>query len=225
MSKSPHTPEFRAMVSQEYLDGLGSYDFLANKYQIGSKTLNQWVAKYRLYGIIAFQNKKGNATYSSDFKKMCVEAVLSGDGSVDDIVAKYNISSREVLRNWILRYNANRELKGYDPKREVYMAEARRKTTIEERKEIVKYCINHNRDYKETASAYDVSYSQVYSWVKKYDANGEEALMDKRGHHKADDELDELELLRRENLRLKRQLEERDMVVELLKKVKEYEGM
>lgn len=225
MSKSPHTPEFRAMVSQEYLDGLGSYDFLANKYQIGSKTLKQWVAKYRLYGIIAFQNKKGNAAYSSDFKKMCVEAILFGDGSVDDIVAKYNISSREVLRNWISRYNANRELKGYEPKREVYMAEARRKTTIGERKEIVKYCISHNRDYKETASTYDVSYSQVYSWVKKYDANGEEALSDKRGRHKTDDELDELELLRRENLRLKRQLEEKDMVVELLKKVKEYEGM
>ena len=32
------------------------------------------------------------------------------------------------------------------------MAEARRKTTIEERKEIVKYCIGHYRDYKETAS-------------------------------------------------------------------------
>ena len=36
---------------------------------------------------------------------------------------------------------------------------------------------------------------------------------------------DELEWLRRENLRLKRQLEEKDMVVELLKKVKEFEGM
>ena len=57
-------------------------------------------------------------------------------------------------------------LKDYDPKREVYMAEARRKTTIEERKEIVEYCLKHNRDYKETSSIYAVSYSQVYSWVK-----------------------------------------------------------
>lgn len=105
------------------------------------------------------------------------------------------------------------------------MAEARRKTTLEERKEIVEYCIVHGRDYKGTASKYDVSYSQVYSWVKKYDENGEEALADKRGHHKADEEVDELERLRRENLRLKRQLEEKDMLVELLKKVKEFEGM
>ena len=225
MAKSPHTPEFKAMVSQEYLDGVASYKFLANKYGISSTNLRHWVSKYRIYGTIAFQNKKGNSTYSTEFKMMCVEAVLSGDGSVNDIVAKYNISSRRVLCNWISRYNANRELKGYAPKREVYMAEARRKTTIEERAEIVKYCINHNRDYKETASLFDVSYSQVYSWVKKYDAKGEEALTDKRGHHKTDGELDELERLRRENKRLKRQLEENDMLVQLLKKVKEFEGM
>ena len=225
MAKSPHTPEFRAHVSQEYIDGFGSYDYLAAKYNIGSKTLKQWVAKYRIYGIAAFISKNGNASYSSEFKTMCVEAVLSGEGSVDDIVAKYNISSREVLRCWIKSYNANRELKDYCPKREVYMAEARRKTTIEERKEIVDYCINHNRDYKGTASIYDVSYSQVYSWVKKYDANGEEGLTDKRGRQKTDDEVDELERLRRENLRLKRQLQEKDMAVELLKKVKEFERM
>lgn len=48
--------------------------------------------------------------------------------------------------------------------------------------------------------------------------NGEEGLVDKRGHHKTDEEVDELEQLRRENLRLKRQLEEKDMVDELLKK-------
>lgn len=42
---------------------------------------------------------------------------------------------------------------------EVYMAEVRRKTTIDERMEIVKYCIEHNRNYMDTASLYDVSYS------------------------------------------------------------------
>ena len=104
------------------------------------------------------------------------------------------------------------------------MAETRRKTTLEERKEIVEYCISHGRDYKNTAAHYDVSYSQVYTWVKKYTADGDEGLADRRGHHKSDEEVDELERLRRENLRLKRQLEERDMLVELLKKVKEFEG-
>ena len=35
---------------------------------------------------------------------------------------------------------------------------------------------------------------------------------DRRGCHKTDAEVDELERLKRENLRLKRQLEEKDMV-------------
>lgn len=225
MSKSPHTSEFRAMVSQKYLDGEGSVRYLATKYGIGNQTLKQWIDKYRIYRIAAFSKKRGNVSYTSEFKEMCVKAVFDGEGSIDDIVAKYNISSRSVLQNWIKMYNANRELKDYIPKREVYMASARRKTTIEERKEIVKYCIEHNRDYKGTASIYDVSYNQVYSWVKKYDVNGDEGLTDKRGHHKSDDEVDELERLRRENARLKRQLEEKDMLTELLKKVQEFERM
>ena len=225
MSKSPHTPEFRAMVSQEYLDGIGSYRFLAERYNIGTRTLREWVAKFRIHGIDAFITQTGNTAYSSDFKIMCVEAVLSGKGSVNDIVAKYNISSGYVLRNWIKLYNTNKELKDYDPKREVYMADARRKTTLEERKEIVEYCIAHDRNYKGAASKYGVSYSQVYSWVRKYDALGTDGLTDKRGCRKTDEEVDELERIRRENLRLKRQLEEKDMVVELLKKVNEFERM
>ena len=225
MSKSKHTTEWKIEIVKKYLSGEGSYARLAKAYGIGEKTLRDWVHRYREQGETGFRYRTGNNHYSKTFKTKCVEAVLQGEGSVDDIVAKYNISDRSVLRRWIACYNANMELKDYEPKREVYMAEARRKTTLEERKEIVDYCISHNNDYKGAASRYEVSYSQVYSWVKKYRENGEEGLEDKRGHHKTDEEVDELERLRRENKRLKKQLEERDMLCELLKKVRELEGM
>lgn len=223
MSKSKWSAEFRSMVSQEYLDGKGSYGFLADKYHIGKATIQRWVAAYKVHGIDAFISEVGNKSYTHEFKIMCVEEVIDGYGSSVDIGAKYNVHPT-VLESWIKLYNANRELKDYIPKREIYMADARRKTTIEERMNIVEYCISHGRDYKGTASIFDVSYSQVYSWVKKYDTDGEEALIDKRGRHKADNEVDELERLRRENKKLKRQLEENDMLVQLLKKVKEIEG-
>ena len=224
MSKRKHTPEWMIDRVEEYLSGQRSVHEIATGNGIGENTLRYWIKKYEGQGVVAFAEKIGNAKYSKEFKIQCVEAVIRGEGSVDDIVAKYNISDRHLLRDWIKRYNANMELKDYDPKREVYMAEARRKTTPEERKEIVEYCINHGKDYKNTAAFYSVSYSQVYTWVKKYLADGEAGLADRRGHHKTDEEVDELERLRRENLRLKRQLEERDMLVELLKKVKEFEG-
>jgi len=168
--------------------------------------------------------KSKNNSYSKEFKIKVAEEYLRGEGSSIDLGLKYNISLG-LLRSWIRMYNANMELKDYNPKQEVYMAQARRKTAIEERKEIAEYCFNHNRDYKNAAEKYNVSYSQVYNWVKKYVSAGEDGLLDKRGHHKTDDEVDEVERLRRENLRLKRQLEEKDMAVELLKKVKEFERM
>lgn len=225
MAKPRYSPELKEKIINEYQSGKINHSDLREIYKMNPDTIYKWIGKYELYGIEAFIKGKSNCTYSRDFKTKCVEEYISGKDSLLDICAKYNISSDSVLLKWIECYNANRELTDYCPKREVYMAEARRKTTIEERKEIVEYCINHNRNYKDTAALYDISYSQVYSWVKKYDVNGKESLTDKRGHHKTDDEVDELERLRRENLRLKRQLEEKDMLTELLKKVKEFERM
>ena len=224
VSKRKQDPSWYEEIVQKYLSGEASAGRLSEEYQTNERTIYRWVQQYKAQGIAAFISRTGNRRYAKEFKKECVERYLSGQMSVDEIAARYGISNESVLRDWIKRYNANMELKDYDPKREVYMAGSRRKTTLEERKEIVKYCISHGRDYKNTAALYDVSYSQVYTWVKKYTADGDEGLADRRGQHKSDEEVDELERLRRENLRLKRQLEERDMLVELLKKVKEFEG-
>ncbi len=225
MAKSKFTAEQKLAMVEAYLSGKGSYKSLAREYGVGAVTLERYVRKYQLHGAKIFSEKPGNAKYTAEFKKECVEKVLRGEASAMQVAAEYKISGESVLQNWISCYNANKKLKDYDPKREVYMAEARRKTTLEERKEIAKYCIEHNNDYKGTAALYNVSYTQVYTWVKKYRESGEDGLQDRRGHHKSDDEVDELERLRRENLRLKRQLEEQGMLVELLKKVKEFEGM
>ena len=216
-------------ICEDYLSGKRSASDLCLTHGLSKGkppgTFWRWISQYQQSGPAAFIKTSGNRSYSKDLKEKAVKEYLEGKGSLLDICARFNISTEGTLSDWIKCYNANMELKDYEPNREVYMAEARRKTTLEERKEIVAYCISHNNDYKSTASKFGVSYSQVYSWVKKYRENGEAGLMDKRGHHKSDDEVDELERLRRENKRLKQQLEERDMLCELLKKVKELEGM
>ena len=84
--------------------------------------------------------------------------------------------------------------------------------------------LSHGKNYKDTSARYDVSCSQVYDWVRKYVADGETGLIDRRGHHKTDEEVDEMERLRRENQRLKRQLEEQERLVYFLKKLKALEG-
>ena len=225
MPRQKFSAEKKIEIIEAYQAGEVAWSQLREVYGMNPNEIYRWISKYEANGKAAFVKGSGNARYSREFKIRCVESYLQGDGSIDDIVAKHNISDKKVLWQWIQRYNANKELKDYDPKREVYMAEARRKTTLEERKEITEYCIAHGKDYKGTAALYGVSYSQVYNWVKKYYAEGENGLTDRRGHHKADDEVDELERLRRENLRLKRQLENERRVNEILKKVKEFEGM
>lgn len=218
------TPYEKEQACLDYINDNRSSAEICNCLHISTRTIQDWAAIYKKHGILGLTKKIKNRSYSKEFKMELVKKYISGEASSVDLAHQYDISSG-LLRNWIRMYNANIELKDYNPKQEVYMAKARRKTTIDERKEIVNYCIEHNRNYKETAALYNVSYSQVYSWMKKYDSDGEEGLIDKRGHHKLDDEVDELERLRRENVRLKRQLEEKDMTVELLKKVKEFGRM
>lgn len=224
-----YSAEEKLRICEDYLSGKHSAWDLCLMHGLSKGkppgTFWRWISQYQQSGPAAFLKTSGNRPYSKDLKEQAVREYLDGNGSLLEICAKYNISTEHTLSNWIKCYNANMELKDYEPKREVYMAEARRKTTLEERKEIVEHCIRHGNDYTGTASKFDVSYSQVYSWVKKYRDSGEEGLQDKRGHRKSDEELDELERLRRENRRLKQQLEERDMLCELLKKVRELEGM
>jgi transposase-like protein len=99
-----------------------------------------------------------------------------------------------------------------------------RKTTLEERIEIIKYLIKHELDYHGTAIKFNVSYQQVYTWYKKYQALGVNGLNDKRGRKKQVQELSELEQLRRENERLKRDLYLSEAAKEVFKKKQELEA-
>lgn len=88
MSKSSYTPEFRAKVAQEYLEGNCSRKDLSEKYNIPESTIRDWINVYKTYGINAFINAKGNKQYTKDFKIQCVEAVLKGESSVLDVARK-----------------------------------------------------------------------------------------------------------------------------------------
>ena len=114
------------------------YGITYNEKNCSSTSLSEWVAKYRAVGPEAFTHSYHNKSCSSELKTQAVEEYLSGKGTILEITVKYGISVTKVFRRWILKYNADIELKSYDPKREVYMAEAQRKTTL------VQHCQNNN---------------------------------------------------------------------------------
>lgn len=99
----------------------------------------------------------------------------------------------------------------------------RKKTTQQEREKIVKYCREHNLNYKETAKKYGCSYAQVYNWCKKYEHKGNEGLKDNRGRKRPQSELSELEKTQLQVKELQRQLEISQRENILLKKVKDLE--
>lgn len=103
-----------------------------------------------------------------------------------------------------------------------------RKTTLEERAEIVVFCIANGKDYGLATEKYGVSYQQVYSWVRKYEAKGTDGLTDRRGRAialaKSESELTETDKLRMENKILQAKIKEREMEIAILKKFRELIG-
>lgn len=191
---------------------------LSHEFNLGKTTVRSWIKMYESKGASAFTAKLHNATYTKEFKQQVVEAYLNGEGSLENMTIRYDIPSQGTLRRWILQYNSLEELKDYVPKPEVYMDDRRRKTTLEERIKIVNYCLEHENNYKQTAELFDVSYTQVYQWVRKYLSSGEDGLIDRRGQHKRKEELSDIEILERKVKMLERQLREKEMENDLLKK-------
>ena len=220
--KNQFSIEEKIQAVLDYKSGKRGTAQICNDVGVHKRNLYRWVHQYDKYGNSAFWPKKRNKAYTKEFKEAVVREYLSGEGSLEDLVLKYDILSPETLRRWIISYNSHEELKDYDPKGDVYMAKSR-KTTLEERTEIAQYCLEHNKEYKLAAEHFDVSYAQVYQWVQKYLKSGEDGLIDNRGKRKDESQLSELERLRRENERLKRQLELKEREEIILKKLQEIE--
>ncbi|MEC1743781.1 transposase, partial [Schinkia azotoformans] len=122
-------------------------------------------------------------SYTEELKLSAISDYLSGKYSIREITRKYLISSHSVLLQWVNKYNSHREIKGTPKGRASSMTKGR-KTTWNERVQMVLDCLGNGKDYQRTAETYEVSYQQVYQWVKKYEDGGDEALKDKRGRKK-----------------------------------------
>ncbi len=223
--KAKYTADQKVQACVDFLSGKKSASEIARELDMGKQghiRIRLWSRKYQAYGSSVFEETHHNKSYTKEFKEKVVQEYLSGKGSLYDLSVKYAIPSPKTLSRWISRYNDHIELKDYDPKSEVYMAE-RGKTSYEERLEIVNYCLDHDKDIRNTASLYKCSYSQVYSWVRKYEKDGEEALIDRRGKHKKEEELSDLEKAQRKIAQLEKEKEEFRKKYELLKKAEKLE--
>ena len=221
MCKRKISAEDKITAVNLYLDGKGSQKQIAVSYGISQASFQQWLRNYEAMGVDAF-TLKGNKKYPKELKRQAVLDYLSAQGSQDDICKKYGIRSKSKLQKWIKKYNGHEELKSSGTGGNPIMTKGR-KTTFDERVEIVQYCLAHDHDYAGASKKYQVSYQQARNYTVKYEAGGVEALRDKRGKRKNPDDMSELEKLRAEVKILRAEKERAEMEVSFLKKLKEIE--
>jgi len=99
-----------------------------------------------------------------------------------------------------------------------------RKTTFEERIEIVEYVTAGKHTYAQAAEHFDASYQQVRSWVLKSKEAGYVGLKDGRGRTKPVEEMTEIERLKLENRQLKAKLKEQEVLDLFAKKFRELQN-
>ena len=221
-----YSKDIKIEIVTRYQNG-ESASKLANEYGLkgkwGDTTIYRWVRRYTELGESFFNSEKYNRSYSKELKKKAIQDYINCEGTFESIANKYGISTGEIVRRWVIKYNRHIEIEDYDPKPEVYMSKSR-KTSYEERIEIVKYCLSNDKNYKAAAIKYGVNYAQVYTWVNKYIGFGEEGLKDNRGRKKPGIELTEVEKLKREVKKLEARNKYLEMESEVLKKLKELES-
>lgn len=194
---------------------------VAKEIGISRYTIRDWIRNYQSMGSRAFI-RSGNKHWSADEKLSAVRDYLSGRGSLCDVCIRYKIPTTSMLREWIRKYNSHENLESKGSHGGRIMTNGR-KTTYDERIDIVKQCIEGGYNYAEIADKNRVSYQQVYSWVRKYQKDGVTALIDRRGKRKDEKSMTELDKLRAENRILKAEAKHKQMEIDFLKKLEEIE--
>ena len=207
------------IIDEHFKEGK-SLRTIAAKYGISHATVEEWLVQYKANGITAFIRDGRNKTYSTELKLQAIEDYLNGEGSYKVISAKYGLRSTMQLRKWVKVYNSGKGFR-HNMSGGSRMKEAR-PTTVEERIQIAKDCIANGGNYGETALKFNVSYQQVYQWVKKFKEKGNAGLEDRRGKRLKDQtprtREEELEI---EIAKLKHELYMTKMERDVLKKLDE----
>lgn len=207
--------EFITTFQQEDL----SIQRFISKYSVSvtRQIFGHWLDCYNRDGFDGLKESKKWKHYSVELKQQAVNDYLSGKGSFRSIANKYGLRSKRQVQVWVSKYNGIKKLTATPSRKQVPIMA--RKTTFDERVKITEYALAHDRNYTETATKFQVSYQQVRSWVLKVDQGGFPALKDRRGHHKAPSELDEVDQLKLEVRRLKAELNDKKAIEAFAKKL------
>lgn len=215
------SPEERVEVVERYLKHEISLRGAAKKAAVSIETIRQWCSLYKNEGPTGLLPIMNYTNYPRELKLSAVHEYLAGFGSLMTIAQKYGLRSKTQLINWLKRYNTHKDFKSESGGSRMSQT---RETSQEERLKIVLECLASNKDYGAMAIKYQVSYQNVYNWVKKYEQVGYDGLQDRRGRRKAKQvSRTPEEEMTIEMAKLKQEVAQLQMENDLLKKVRELE--
>ena len=94
--------EFKLEVVHEYLNGEGSYDYIAKKHNMPACFLiKEWVAVFRKLGKEGLMRSGQNNTYSFQFKVHVVELYLSSKVSYQELALSQGINNYALIARWV----------------------------------------------------------------------------------------------------------------------------
>lgn len=201
MSRTKYSALEKLHLLEEFRNSGQSVKAFSRPRGLGNQTLQNWQSRYERDGIEGLKEARENNHYSKELKLCAVLAYLNGEGSLSEVTMRFGLRSHKQLQDWVNLYNGDKTLTASPFRKQVPIMS--RKTTREERIEVVEYVTEGKHSYTEAATHFAVSYQQARSWVLKAREGGYEALTDNRGKHKDQKELTELD---KANLRI-RQLE------------------
>ena len=135
-----------------------SYRELYEKYRLllGGSNFKQYYLKFLEHGMAELESSGRNNTYTQAFKESVVKEYLQTDSSIKGRARKHHIPSRSTVKDWIIKYTKDEQIKDYLPKPEVYVMKGQKKTH-QEKIAIVKELLETGNSYKETAAKHHVS--------------------------------------------------------------------
>ena len=99
--------EFKKKVVNSYLNGEGSFEFVAKKYETPSCTnVKTWVLNYKNFGDEGLFRSRKNELYSFEYKLHVVELYLSSEISYQDLALQEGITTPSMIANWVNRFRA-----------------------------------------------------------------------------------------------------------------------
>lgn len=222
MVRSKHSVEQKLAILQMVEASIYTIEEICEKNRVSKSTIRNWKGKLQNEGLAALNESNSWKPYTKELKETAVQEYLENRLSLAEVKTKYQISSLSVLQRWIKKYTSHSELKDSGRRLKKTMTKGR-STTLEERLEIVLDCMSNGRNYQEAAEKHNVSYQQVYTWMKKFDQDGEAGLADRRGRTKPEEELTEEEKLKLRIQKMERENERLRAENLFLKKLEEIE--